>query len=160
MLYPSTAQPTPSPDYTSPESKEKLELKLVRIRATEEPFRGTIFFNPGGPGYSGRQDLYAGRELWQTVVGKHHDIVAWDYRGTGTTLPFSCFATEAERINFYTETSSGAVSWRASVRFPECAIPVPNFMGDKCSIAIIASSHLSRLCSIFRKHANVGSHCC
>ena len=101
-------------DYTRPESNETLELKLVRIRATEEPFLGTIFFNPGGPGYSGRQDLYLGRELWQTVAGKQHDIVAWDYRGTGTTLPFSCFATEEERINFYTESSYGAVSWKAS----------------------------------------------
>lgn len=101
-------------DYTKPDSNETLELKLVRIRATEEPFLGTIFFNPGGRGYSGRQDLYAGRELWQTVAGKQHDIVAWDYRGTGTTLPFSCFATDAERINFYTESGLGAVSWKAS----------------------------------------------
>lgn len=101
-------------DYTNTTSTSTLKLNLVRIRATESPFLGTIFFNPGGPGYSGRQNLYTGRELWQTVIGKHHDIVAWDYRGTGTTLPFSCFATEAERINFYTESSSGAVSWRAS----------------------------------------------
>lgn len=66
-------------DYSKPESEEELELKLVRIRATEEPFLGSVFFNPGGPGYAGRQDLYAGRELWQTYVRPPQCCARWIY---------------------------------------------------------------------------------
>lgn len=43
-------------DYTNDSSSaEMMGLSLVRVRATKEPFMGSILFNPGGPGSSGVQ---------------------------------------------------------------------------------------------------------
>lgn len=44
-------------DYTNPDSKP-LDLQLVRISASKEPVKGSIIFNPGGPGVSGVSELY------------------------------------------------------------------------------------------------------
>lgn len=48
-------------DYTDPES-ETLDLSLLRVNATKEPVRGSILFNPGGPGGSGVEYVAAGSE--------------------------------------------------------------------------------------------------
>lgn len=44
-------------DYLDPSRKETLNLKLARAKATKDPFRGTVLFNPGGPGDAGRNAL-------------------------------------------------------------------------------------------------------
>lgn len=44
-------------DYTNLESPEKLSLQLIKINATKAPFRGSVIFNPGGPGETGVVDL-------------------------------------------------------------------------------------------------------
>lgn len=43
-------------DYTN-ESAGTLELKMVRVNHTKEPFMGSILFNFGGPGISARSSL-------------------------------------------------------------------------------------------------------
>jgi hypothetical protein len=48
-------------DYTVSDG-ETITLQLVRSKATKEPFKGSIMFNPGGPGYSGRNDLNSVQE--------------------------------------------------------------------------------------------------
>jgi hypothetical protein len=40
-------------DYTDPTSNNTLELSLVKVSATQQPSRGSILFNPGGPGETG-----------------------------------------------------------------------------------------------------------
>ncbi len=42
-------------DYTEPNSTETLTLTLVKVDAVEQPVKGSILFNPGGPGGSGVQ---------------------------------------------------------------------------------------------------------
>lgn len=44
-------------DYTNTTSKQTLQLHLAKVNATKEPSKGSIIFNPGGPGASGIQDL-------------------------------------------------------------------------------------------------------
>ena len=49
-------------DYTEQESGKLLNLSLVKVNATKEPFKGSILFNPGGPGLPGRS-LLTGSEV-------------------------------------------------------------------------------------------------
>lgn len=40
-------------DYTSLSSGETIQLQLVKISANKEPYKGSVLYNPGGPGGSG-----------------------------------------------------------------------------------------------------------
>lgn len=44
-------------DYTNVDSEETIELQLVKINATKGPAKGSIIFNPGGPGSSGVEEV-------------------------------------------------------------------------------------------------------
>ena len=44
-------------DYTEQDSERLLNLSLIKVNATREPFKGSILFNPGGPGFPGRSLL-------------------------------------------------------------------------------------------------------
>lgn len=44
-------------DYTNPKSSKKLQLQLVKVNATEKPVKGSVIFNPGGPGSSGVEEV-------------------------------------------------------------------------------------------------------
>ena len=46
-------------DYSDPRSNKTLDLALVKVDAVKQPRKGSILFNPGGPGNSGR-NLIAG----------------------------------------------------------------------------------------------------
>lgn len=51
-------------DYTNPSSDKTVELQLLRYNATKEPFKGSVFWNPGGPGISGLETLaYLGQDF-------------------------------------------------------------------------------------------------
>ncbi|KAE8365932.1 Alpha/Beta hydrolase protein [Aspergillus caelatus] len=78
-------------DYTNPDSKP-LDLQLVKISASKEPVKGSIIFNPGGPGSSGIDELYLqGKgEVYRDLFGGHWNVVGFDARGTGHTIPFVC----------------------------------------------------------------------
>ncbi|RGP81045.1 hypothetical protein FLONG3_834 [Fusarium longipes] len=77
-------------DYTNPSSKKTVELQLLRYNATKEPFKGSVFWNPGGPGISGLETLaYLGQDF-RDILGGHHNIISFDPRGTGRTIPFAC----------------------------------------------------------------------
>ena len=86
-------------DYTDSSSR-KFDLQLLRIDATKQPKKGSILFNPGGPGGGTREFLAGfGKELL-VATGGYFDLIAFDTRGVGTTLPFSCFdATTRATVN-------------------------------------------------------------
>ena len=44
-------------DYSDPSSSKTLDLALAKVAATKQPKKGSILFNPGGPGSSGRNML-------------------------------------------------------------------------------------------------------
>ncbi|RYP37233.1 hypothetical protein DL767_003052 [Monosporascus sp. MG133] len=83
-------------DYTKPTSNETLRLQLLRVPAAVQPSQGSIQFNFGGPGEVGRQSLADTAPLLQALTGGSHDLVAFDPRGTGNTIPFWCFENDAE----------------------------------------------------------------
>ncbi|KAF2153667.1 hypothetical protein K461DRAFT_311754 [Myriangium duriaei CBS 260.36] len=76
----------------------KVTLKLVKVLATVQPSKGSIIYNPGGPGEGGRADVtgYAGGHVFVTLGGQF-DVISWDPRGTGDTLPYSCFQDSIDR---------------------------------------------------------------
>ncbi|KAI2615316.1 alpha/beta-hydrolase [Hypoxylon sp. NC1633] len=72
----------------SDDGRERVVLAVIRLRATElDDYKGPIFFNPGGPGGSGVFALMDRGALLQTITGKNHDIISFDPRGIGASLP-------------------------------------------------------------------------
>ncbi|EWG49334.1 hypothetical protein FVEG_08897 [Fusarium verticillioides 7600] len=77
-------------DYTDKKSDKTVELQLIRYNATKEPFKGSVLWNPGGPGISGIETLaYLGQDF-RDIMGGHHNIISFDPRGVGRTIPFAC----------------------------------------------------------------------
>ncbi|XXH02152.1 hypothetical protein Hte_008520 [Hypoxylon texense] len=72
----------------SDDAHERVVLAVIRLRATElHDYKGPIFFNPGGPGGSGVYALTDRGALLQTIAGKNHDIISFDPRGIGASVP-------------------------------------------------------------------------
>lgn len=72
-------------------------IKLPALVPDDDPtFGGSIFFNPGGPGGSGVRVMLSMGHYLRTTVDKpgrrHYEMVSFDPRGIGYTLPTSdCF---------------------------------------------------------------------
>lgn len=86
-------------DWLDPTDKERVIIAIMRLRATEtDDYRGPVIFNPGGPGLSGVWSLKDHGASLQTIIGKNHDIVSFDPRGIGATLPrIECWDTAEQR---------------------------------------------------------------
>ncbi|RVX73450.1 hypothetical protein B0A52_03092 [Exophiala mesophila] len=82
-------------DHSNPNASELIELSLVKVNATKEPVLGSVLYNPGGPGTSGTETLGFTAEDLHLNIGGQFDLIAWDYRGTGKTLPFNCGLADA-----------------------------------------------------------------
>ena len=52
-------------DYSDPSSNQTIDLELVKVNAVKSPRKGSILFNPGGPGDSGRTLIADSAELFQ-----------------------------------------------------------------------------------------------
>ena len=63
-------------------------LALVRHLAEKQDQRvGSLLVNPGGPGYGGTDLAEFATQVYGQAVLDHFDIVAWDPRGTGKSVP-------------------------------------------------------------------------
>jgi pimeloyl-ACP methyl ester carboxylesterase len=93
-------------DYAHPAAGE-IELAVIRHQAAEPGNRiGTLFFNPGGPGGAGTDDLPAWLALFPAPVQARFDIVSWDPRGIGRSTAMQCFATKADEAKFFSGVPS------------------------------------------------------
>ncbi|KAI1212118.1 alpha/beta-hydrolase [Annulohypoxylon truncatum] len=74
----------------------RVVLAITRLRATElDNYQGSIIFNPGGPGGSGVYALRDRGALLQTIAGRNHDIISFDPRGIGASIPrIDCWGSE------------------------------------------------------------------
>jgi len=79
-------------DYTRSGS-ESLQLDLFRVKATKEPVLGTVLINFGGPGGPGATNLPIWADEARANIGEQWNLVSWDPRGTGYTIPFQCNLT-------------------------------------------------------------------
>src|SRR5690606_16830730 len=86
------------------------QLAMVRARATGPRSRriGAPFFNPGGPGGSGRDFIRTMTEVLPADVRAPFDIVAWAPRGIGDTVP----ALEGCDGPWVDRPATGPVDWR------------------------------------------------
>lgn len=78
-------------DWLTPSTSDRIILAIIRLHATtpttDPDYRGPVIFNPGGPGGSGIASLLDHGHLVQTIVGKNHDIISFDPRGVGASVP-------------------------------------------------------------------------
>ncbi|KAF4969063.1 hypothetical protein FSARC_3625 [Fusarium sarcochroum] len=83
-------------DYANPDSDRTVQLQLIRYNATKEPFKGSVLWNPGGPGISGVETLaLLGPDFREWVCLAHSQGAMLTRglkhsRGTGRTIPFTC----------------------------------------------------------------------
>ncbi|OAA47347.1 TAP domain-containing protein [Beauveria brongniartii RCEF 3172] len=83
-------------DYTDDKSNKTVALNLIRVPATKQPFLGSILMNYGGPGEGAVTATAESGLILNMMSGGQFDIVAFDPRGTTTTLPFQCFTSNLE----------------------------------------------------------------
>ncbi|KIW72681.1 hypothetical protein PV04_00859 [Phialophora macrospora] len=77
-------------DYTKPNSTKTLDLTLVRFDAVRKPVKGSVLFNPGGPGGSGVQFVIGRAQQLMTILGGQFNLIGFDPRGVNNTLPYVC----------------------------------------------------------------------
>ena len=91
-------------DYSDPNTSQgQFSIALIRYRAKNKAnYKGPIFLNFGGPGVSGTERLIGAIPngpdvVFDTLLGDY-DIVSWDPRGCGSTLPaLTCYGDIAAR---------------------------------------------------------------
>lgn len=67
-------------DYTDPGIGNTLDLQLIKIKASKEPFKGSVLTNPGGPGASGVDWIAGDGPSIRDDIGGHHDVIGFDPR--------------------------------------------------------------------------------
>jgi pimeloyl-ACP methyl ester carboxylesterase len=88
-------------DYRDPRGVA-IDLAVIKHPATDPAHRiGSLFFNPGGPGGIGTQDLPKWFDLFPATLRERLDIISWDPRGLGASTAVQCFATAEDEQNFF-----------------------------------------------------------
>lgn len=83
-------------DYDEPDG-ETIELAVGKLPAEDQQNKvGTLFYNPGGPGGSGRIPPEITPELHERF-----DIVGFDPRGTNASTPLQCFDSPQQAISSF-----------------------------------------------------------
>jgi pimeloyl-ACP methyl ester carboxylesterase len=82
-----------------------VSIALARLPALDsENKKGTLFFNPGGPGGSGINLLLeAGQMLFTEKIRKNYDIVGFDPRGIDRSQELTCFYNSDEVDKYFSE---------------------------------------------------------
>ncbi|KAF4969527.1 hypothetical protein FSARC_3257 [Fusarium sarcochroum] len=84
-------------DYSGLTTSKTFDLQLFRAKATKKPFKGSVLFNPGGPGESGIQGVIELQEEFVKLLGGHYSIIGFDPRAeTQTQQPNSTDASKRD----------------------------------------------------------------
>ena len=67
-------------DYTDLASNATLPLDLVKVSAAKQPAKGSILFNPGGPGEGGRDFVLQIADSLLVYTGGVYDLIGFDTR--------------------------------------------------------------------------------
>jgi pimeloyl-ACP methyl ester carboxylesterase len=78
-------------DYRKP-SGTRIQVSVIRLRASGAKRLGSLVTDPGGPGVSGVDFVRAaGKTLFPTRIRTRFDVVGFDPRGVGGSAPVRCF---------------------------------------------------------------------
>ncbi|KAK8035383.1 TAP-like protein-domain-containing protein [Apiospora rasikravindrae] len=135
-------------DYTNDRSNETLTLQLAKVPAITQPSRGSVLMNFGGPGNDGRTMLGQYAPFLPLGSGGEFDLIAIDPRGTGNTIPFSCYQNETlrragqatvrqERANS-SDATPGRLWAEAQVLANDCGNALANTTGSLVGTAFVA----------------------
>jgi hypothetical protein len=67
-------------DYSNEKDDRSIDLQLIKVKATKEPFKGSILTNPGGPGGSGVDWIAGEGPSFRDDLGGYHDVIGFDPR--------------------------------------------------------------------------------
>jgi pimeloyl-ACP methyl ester carboxylesterase len=110
---------------------QKIRLAVGRLPATDQRHKlGTIFYNPGGPGSSGR---YA--PALTPAVHQYYDIVGFDPRGVGASTALQCFTDPAEL----------ATLQKVYGTFPVTAADAPGYLADAKAVTDLCARNAGPL---------------
>ncbi len=78
-------------DYSNPTSPSRAAVPLIKIPAhpaNDSDYLGMLLTNPGGPGEPGVDFLLtSGNAILLPIIGPNYDIVSFDPRGMGRSIP-------------------------------------------------------------------------
>ncbi len=95
----------------------RISIALARRPATDPSARiGSLVIEPGGPGLSGVEEVFAGNALSTPEVAARYDIVGFDPRGVGRSSPLWCFTSE--QMEGYSDELS-SVGWEFDALAPK-----------------------------------------
>ncbi|KAK6358175.1 hypothetical protein TWF730_007528 [Orbilia blumenaviensis] len=95
-------------DYKNPNNGLRAVVPIIKYPADKGvPYKGSVLVNPGGPGNLGSEfvyDILASKHIRSNVVGPGWDILGFDPRGIGYSIPYgSCgilpYTFEPDRQN-------------------------------------------------------------
>jgi pimeloyl-ACP methyl ester carboxylesterase len=87
-------------DYKDPDGAA-IHIAVIKHPATDPPRRiGSLFFNPGGPGGAGTEDLPNWFSHFPVDLRARFDIISFDPRGIGDSTAVQCFANLGEESEF------------------------------------------------------------
>ncbi|MFT4235602.1 MAG: alpha/beta hydrolase [Microbacterium sp.] len=97
-------------DSTNPDAGN-LAIAVMRVKAASGESKGSVLWNPGGPGGSGLTFAVAGA-LYEPDLAEDYDMIGFDPRGTGDSMPFSQCSSD-EQLD--ADRASTALSQEQSV---------------------------------------------
>jgi pimeloyl-ACP methyl ester carboxylesterase len=109
-----------------------ITLSVIRHRASRPDQRiGTMFFNPGGPGSSGVEEVRRSADLLDRTGQGRFDVVSWDPRGTGASTRVRCFESPAARERFWGDLPAVPTTVAAQTNYQRKAVEY----GRRCAQA-------------------------
>ncbi|KAL8276526.1 hypothetical protein RQP46_011074 [Phenoliferia psychrophenolica] len=95
-------------DWRNASDPRTVSLAVGRYNATQEPYLGVIWYNPGGPGGSGSAQIYSAGPALSLVTNGQYDIISWDPRGVNASSPnLTCFNNELDHGNISVLSAAG-----------------------------------------------------
>jgi pimeloyl-ACP methyl ester carboxylesterase len=76
---------------------ERISIAVARYQAPGGKAIGSLLLNPGGPGASGVEAVDYLQSNFTGEVGAAYDMVGWDPRGTGHSVPVRCY--DSDQLN-------------------------------------------------------------